>query len=67
MKLASRAIKWINASVSPRIVVIGPRKGYLHSEISNLGQVRKEHEKRVQWLSAPDKSLYHIHLGKQIK
>ena len=42
MKIARRTIKWSNASVSPSIVVIGPRKGYLHSEISSLILIKND-------------------------
>src|SRR5271169_3188895 len=36
MKCESLAMMWINASCKPRIVVVGPLNGYLHSYKSNL-------------------------------
>ena len=57
IKIARRTIKWSNASVSPSIVVIGARKGYLHSDISSLILIKNDSVKGVTVDKIPGQGL----------
>jgi len=68
IRWARRAIKYIRASWRPRIVVYGPRRGYLHSESSRLtGQMRARVGRGLQRRGSTDESLDDVHFRIEVE